>query len=499
LNEKLFPRFIREDAFLRDRARRVLDETLGFKIDEKLAGYDEEILLFTLLVGAARHRLYLVYQRGDADGRALAPSFYLVPWLSRDGRLGAEPPVRVPRSLAERRGMPHFAPSYLTREELAVTLVLDGLDPSRLLEAVGRGPVLFQTGWQALLEIEGDRPRGGPHDGFLASPDRFWQALAARGVAPTPLEQYARCPFQYFAAQVLRLKAVRFEKTEEVPAQVFGELCHRVLRGCYRHLLRDGWPTRVLTAEAIRDRVRTVTDDVSRGYVLTKGTGYPLLWELALDTVAALVSAAVESDQAEFRASGYRPLAFEVLGEGTLEGVGEPGVLPLRGRLDRVDQDPARSTWRVVDYKFRQSRRITSQDRDLVTAALRGYRLQPPLYTRMTSLHTGQDGDPGRPLEGKVTDVRFLYLAPHWEPMVQSSTFSSEVWGGDTGSSLRQTLRVVLDGIREGRFFILPDTYCDFCDFAPACRRFHGPTWWRARAAPGARALRELRRKKGTP
>ena len=37
LNDKVFPRYVREDAFLRDRHRRVLDTTLGFKIDEKLA------------------------------------------------------------------------------------------------------------------------------------------------------------------------------------------------------------------------------------------------------------------------------------------------------------------------------------------------------------------------------------------------------------------------------------------------------------------------------
>ena len=77
LNEKVFPRVIREDAFLRDRHRRILEETLGYKIDEKLAGYDEERLLFALLKQAARDRLFLLYERADTEGRALAPSSYL--------------------------------------------------------------------------------------------------------------------------------------------------------------------------------------------------------------------------------------------------------------------------------------------------------------------------------------------------------------------------------------------------------------------------------------
>ena len=76
LNDKVFPRYVREDAFLRDRHRRVLDTTLGFKIDEKLAGYDEERLLFSLICGSADRRLYLSFQRADA-GRMLAASPYI--------------------------------------------------------------------------------------------------------------------------------------------------------------------------------------------------------------------------------------------------------------------------------------------------------------------------------------------------------------------------------------------------------------------------------------
>ncbi|HEX5692272.1 MAG TPA: hypothetical protein VFX76_19790, partial [Roseiflexaceae bacterium] len=52
MNEGVFPRTIREDAFLRDHDREVLETDLGYKVNPKLAGYDEEKLLFTLLVGA---------------------------------------------------------------------------------------------------------------------------------------------------------------------------------------------------------------------------------------------------------------------------------------------------------------------------------------------------------------------------------------------------------------------------------------------------------------
>jgi ATP-dependent helicase/nuclease subunit B len=101
LNEKVFPRYIREDAFLRDRHRRVLDATLGYKIDEKLMGFDEEALLFTLLSQSATRRLHLSFQRADDTGRLLAPSPYLT-----DARQRASLPLQsieaVPRRLTER-------------------------------------------------------------------------------------------------------------------------------------------------------------------------------------------------------------------------------------------------------------------------------------------------------------------------------------------------------------------------------------------------------------
>src|SRR6185295_2436945 len=77
LNERVFPRHIREDAFLRDASRRFLEVDLGFKIQEKLAGFEEEKLLFYLLANAATERLTLLGLRSDEAGRPLVPSMYL--------------------------------------------------------------------------------------------------------------------------------------------------------------------------------------------------------------------------------------------------------------------------------------------------------------------------------------------------------------------------------------------------------------------------------------
>jgi len=487
LNEKVFPRYVREDAFLRDRNRRLLDETLGYKIDEKLAGYDEERLLFALLQQAARQRLYLLHQRADANGRALAPSAYLDPFL-RQEPLGRTADVSVPRRLSDRLELPLFAPQLLTREELAVGLVLQGRDPIALLNSVGRGGALFAHGHAALHVIENEGHGLGEHDGVTGPLDRRWAALASRGLAPTSLEQYARCPFQYFSAQVLRLEPVRSETSGDVSPLVLGELCHDTLHHCYRRLTEAGWPQSELTSSKQQAEIQAAVDEVFAAYAKDHGTGYALIWQLARETVVVLAEAMLESDSEEFRASGFRPVQFEVEADGSLESI-DPAAfkgLKIRGRLDRVDRRAQPPALRVIDYKYRHSGGERSADRDLLASAVRGFRLQPPLYALMTP-----EGASATP---ESVELAFLMRKP--SPQVERARFDSSAWNGPAGGLLKKTVQAIVDGIREGRYAILPNGYCDHCEFSAACRRFHGPTWWRAYSSPPTRLLRQLRKQK---
>src|SRR3989454_12058281 len=106
LNEKVFPRSVQEDPFLRDADRTVLARDLGFKIPCKLEGFDEERLLFTLLLRSARERVVLSYQRADRDGRPMVPSGYLAELKPHAG--GSE--LRIKRRPTERWAEQPVAP-----------------------------------------------------------------------------------------------------------------------------------------------------------------------------------------------------------------------------------------------------------------------------------------------------------------------------------------------------------------------------------------------------
>ena len=483
MNEKLFPRYVREDPFLRDRQRVVLESTLGYKIDEKLAGHEEELLLFELLSGSATNRLYLSYQRADETGRVMAPSGFIA-MAMRDPRFIGKPEETVPRRLTQRISERPSIRDLLPAEELALGCLLQGHDALPVFDAMGRDRPLFEQGLAALKAIERESPELGPFDGMVGA-----QASAAteRSFSPTALERYATCPFQYFAEKVLRLEPARRLRPDHLPPLMLGTLVHESLRVSYERLVLLQWPDNLLNEVTVQSTVHAAVTDTFAAHAASQGTGHALLWTLAREQVTALVTAAVSSDQAEYQATGFRPVAFEAAAQGVvpLESDASSVVLKIHGTLDRVDCRADPPALRIVDYKFKQGTEISAVDRNLALSAVRGFRLQPPLYACMTL--------PSLPAP---TDVQLLFLAPQWKQTVSRSTFDAGLWTGHTGDMIRQTLSTLIQGIARREFFILPDGYCDYCEFSGACRRHDAMAWWRSYRSPQARVLRRLRKQK---
>ena len=487
LNEKAFPRFIHEDGFLRDRHRLILSETLGYKIDQKLQGYAEEALLFELLRSSATERLYLSYQRADTDGRPLAPSAYLDTMGALAGQPNPGAVFALPRRWPDRAGLALFAPPLLTREELTVSTVLQGRDVSELMEVVGRDGQLFSHGLAAQGAIESAQPRLNAFDGILEHPTADWDLLSRRGFSPTALESYARCPFQYFADEVLKLESVRQAPSMKVSPPAMGQLCHEALRHCYRALIRQGWPEALLPGGIVAEEVSRAVAQACAAYGTTHGTGYAVTWQLAQEQIHRIVSLTVAFDREEAMTSGFLPVEFEIDAKGTLPYRADLDPVPIRGRWDRVDRHPVSKALRVIDYKYRANDQVEVKDRNLVQSAFRGSRLQPALYTLMTATLPGESQD------SLPEQVDFLYLLPRATPSVERASFPAKAWQGSAGPMLNRTLQVLVEGVRDGHHVIVPDAYCAHCDFSTACRRTHQPSWWRAYRSSQAGLLRSLR------
>ena len=85
----------------------------------------------------------------------------------------------------------------------------------------------MDEGLKAVASLDSTNPTLTAHDGLVGPVASHWRALEQKGVAPTALERYARCPFQYFSRQVLRLQPLEApESVAELDARSRGELCH---------------------------------------------------------------------------------------------------------------------------------------------------------------------------------------------------------------------------------------------------------------------------------
>jgi ATP-dependent helicase/nuclease subunit B len=500
LNEGVFPRTIREDAFLHDRDRETLERDLGFKVNAKLAGFDEEKLVFTLLVNAARERLYCLFQRSDESGRVLAPSWYLTE-LRRALEGHAEHHLEestIPRGIADKiNTKPFDRDDLLLPEELAVRLSLDNRDPTTLIEAFDLSPSLYKQGRQVAKRLDLTSAALDAFDGVVGPLSGYWLHFSQRGLSPTALETYGRCPFQFFARYVLGLE--RLERPEEImgpsPAE-FGELGHLILKSIYQELInQDCFAGKGVAATDIESTLKTVALRAFAEYASKNPVGYPLAWEILQESLTELLSQVLARDLEEISVSGYTPVAFE--NDATVQlGAAWPEPLTgqmIRGRMDRIDRDRMRNRLRVIDYKFKLGVSSTVQDKDLYRAAMRGEKLQPPFYFLL-----GKQSAAGGKIHAFAPEVEanFYYIAPRWTdgPLVIAS-FGSEGFAGKMGEEIRSTVSYFARGIQSGRFFIQPGDHCRHCDVAEICRKNHPPSLWRAENDPLTEPHRQLHEK----
>ncbi|HYA28398.1 MAG TPA: PD-(D/E)XK nuclease family protein, partial [Acidobacteriota bacterium] len=315
LNEGVFPRTIREDAFLRDHDREILERDLGYKISQKLAGFDEEKLLFALLVNSAQERLVCSFQRSDDSGRVLAPSWYVTELKRILGSTDHQNLISltIPRGITDKANCEPFKhENLLLAEELAIRLSLDGKDPLSLIDACALAPKLYQQGRKIVTALDQSADRLLPFDGLVGVLTEQRQHFHAHGLSPTALETYARCPFQFFARHVLGLE--RLEKPEETlgpsPAE-FGELGHEILNQFFTMLIERGYFRARTSPIDIDFELRAIAQRAFADYAAKNPVGYPLAWENLKESLLQLLRQVLAQDLGQLMDSGYMPVSLE--------------------------------------------------------------------------------------------------------------------------------------------------------------------------------------------
>ena len=452
LNSGLFPRRPREHPVLGDGPRSRLAESTGRPLPLASEGMHEERLLLSMVVGSARERVDVSWQRADEAGKAKTPSIA----LREIARLAYGRPD-VEKLHAVERHLPSHPQQWLA--ELAqdpglVTpegaMILEALQPETPQSLGQRYPVLA-VGLEMLRATQSFTMRDASYDARIGPPEAGLQASVSA------LETLGRCPLQYFFKHVLRVRELEDETDIlDMPARDLGLYAHDVLETIYAKLLDEG------RFEGDPDML------VQRGVELLRKEHPNLLGrvgerlERRLPVLGRQLSrswhAAVESflkrDLARLADKGQRPGSLEVLMEVPLDF--NAGVTQeVRGRFDRrLDGEPAT----VGDYKT--SGRLESRIK--ISEFLRGQRLQVALYWMMA---------------GERDPVELLGVGPDYR-YDDDGDYRVKFDGldGPQSQGFRETMRVLLELVREGRFPFRRGTHCEWCAWEQACRRTHPPT-----------------------
>lgn len=430
LVEKSFPRAIHEDPLLLDGERARISTGLPRKLD----GHDEEELLFSLAVAAAREKLVLSYPRLEpATSRSRIASFLLLEHAGATSFKALEDKIRdahgwVPLSVVRNVEEP------LNEREFDLGALDSLADTSRYLQHVSSllagGVTNARARWRERALT--------PYDGVLSGAEplkllreRF--GLEKLVISATSLEDFFGCPFYYFQKHVLGIEP--WEEPEaavSINALDLGSLYHAVLEEYYKSHTRD---------------IVAVAEKHFREFERRGVTGYPTVWEIKKQIIIEELSAFIERDRTA--SVGWQPAKFEE----EFHGIAVAPPVRLRGTIDRLDLSDDKSRARVLDYKTgKQPRGV----RDNSLAG--GEALQLPLYILAA-----------QQILPKVTVESASYLYFTLRGGYRTITFTRGTLD-NRRAELTGLLETASEMIRRGIFAQYATVEgCRNCDFRPIC------------------------------
>ena len=485
LNEGEFPQLRADNALLADDLSQALNFSLGRLVFRPASmDYRQQELLFYHALAAADQQAVLSYSRMDDRGRIRLAS----PLIDEILRLW--PPGSVPTAEPPAGALAAYEQA-MTPQELFGTLAA-ALIGGRSNSAPGLGRSIVrqmrrdypdQAGiWEnvenrtALLDR---MSRGGEPDSaqIPASALAGWLAglKKYRGrplLSPTFFQNYADCPFAFWAGEILALD--RLEETEdEIQPQTEGFICHavlaRFLRGCREKRLLP------LTGDT-REWVwlETAMGEICASEEKKQSVGRAPLWRIRRQNLLRMLRRWLEREIRN--RDECLPAHFEWVFGSVVEGKGEPPFcaellegdeIYFRGRVDRIDLSADRG--RVLDYKTGSNR--NKYQKMLKEEEIGVSSFQAPIYQCAAARSFGLPIEAGFVLLKDRTSSRLKCSPPTDSDLFTADPETRRRLSEAGRPNFFNRLESVWKTLRRGSFPpSLDDNRCGYCLFRFSCR-----------------------------
>lgn len=349
LLQGVFPRHLRESAFLLDHERDEALPQLNVHIEGRRHLEDDEQYWFLHALSSATHRLVLSYAAHDADGSPLERSSfldevaYVAPGLNAAARTTSFRDVMPPLPAAESPEEFLAALAYGLRTERDD-------DRRRTLAAAYTAYPQAQGAGAALAQLF----RHASDDMAPQLCDEIIACMAhrQRSFSASELQGYFDCPYLWFGAYGLRVGSI----IEEFGPLDRGQILHGALEKFYRdrqaytgqpvHLegctLEELWPE---VEEDLLARLQQEPRYLNRPQFLRD-----IEWESLRRMMRRFLGNEIERAQQRRTHPAYFEQRFGAGRAGALWlGKHEVGLLGMIDRIDLLDDDPSQAV--VVDYK----------------------------------------------------------------------------------------------------------------------------------------------------
>ena len=175
------------------------------------------------------------------------------------------------------------------------------------------------------------------------------------------LEEYAKCPFQYFLKRILQLETIE-EPTEELESFELGSIIHSILYEFYSTLKEKNIILSQCDDDTFKKAEKLIFSIAEKKIEKLRLNSTMIFFErekilgIAGNKKKSILYKFLEEERNN--AEGFIPQYFE-MGFGQFKNSKEEnadeffiGDVKVRGKIDRVDVNPDDNTYKVIDYKL---------------------------------------------------------------------------------------------------------------------------------------------------